>query len=127
MSKLNELVTEFCPDSVKYARHSDIIMAVTNENDDDVCKCVAWLGNESITVSGHAAIIHHNQNAKEVQCEIVRILDFLTLFTVELTAELAVRKKQYEFYRDKLLCHNGKYPMRSLSDLGKGYNSLDFI
>lgn len=64
MSKLNELVTEFCPDSVKYAGHSDIIMAVTNENVDDVCKCVAWLGNESITVSGHAAIIHHNQNAK---------------------------------------------------------------
>ena len=35
----------------------------------------------------------------EVQREIVRILDNFT----ELTAELTARKKQYEFYRDKLL------------------------
>lgn len=35
----------------------------------------------------------------EVQSEIVRILDNFT----ELTAELTARKKQYEFYRDKLL------------------------
>lgn len=35
----------------------------------------------------------------EVQREIVRILDNFT----ELTAELTARKKQYEYYRDKLL------------------------
>ena len=39
----------------------------------------------------------------EVQREIVRILDSFTLLTAELTAELKARKKQYEFYRDKLL------------------------
>ena len=39
----------------------------------------------------------------EVQREIVNILDSFTLLTAELTAELTVRKKQYEFYRDKLL------------------------
>ena len=39
-------------------------MAVTSENVDDVCKCVAWLGDGEIEVSGHTAIIHHNQNAK---------------------------------------------------------------
>ena len=39
----------------------------------------------------------------EVQCEIVHILDSFTLLTAELTAELTARKKQYEFYRDKLL------------------------
>ena len=33
-------------------------------NVEDVCSCVAWLGNEEIAVSGHTAIIHHNQNAK---------------------------------------------------------------
>lgn len=38
-----------------------------------------------------------------VQSEIVRILDNFTELTAELTAELAARKKQYEFYRDKLL------------------------
>lgn len=39
----------------------------------------------------------------EVQREIVRILDSFTLLTVELTAELTARKKQYEYYRDILL------------------------
>ena len=38
-----------------------------------------------------------------VQNEIVRILDNFTELTAELTAELAARKKQYEYYRDKLL------------------------
>jgi type I restriction enzyme S subunit len=48
----------------KKAEKNDIIMAVTSENVEDVCKCVAWLGNGDIAVSGHTAIIHHNQNAK---------------------------------------------------------------
>lgn len=39
----------------------------------------------------------------KVQREIVRILDNFTELTAELTAELAARKKQYEYYRDKLL------------------------
>ena len=39
----------------------------------------------------------------EVQREIVRILDNFTELTAELAAELAARKKQYEYYRDKLL------------------------
>lgn len=55
----------------------------------------------------------------EVQREIVRMLDSFTLLTVELTAELTARKKQYDFYRDKLLTHNKEYPMKSLADLGK--------
>ena len=38
-----------------------------------------------------------------VQREIVRILDKFTQLTAELTAELDARKKQYEFYRDKIL------------------------
>ena len=48
----------------KMAVKNDIVMAVTSENVEDVCKCTAWLGNEDIAVSGHTAIIHHNQNAK---------------------------------------------------------------
>lgn len=43
----------------------------------------------------------------EVQREIVRVLDYFTLLTAELTdklmAEFTARKKQYEFYRDRLL------------------------
>ena len=48
----------------KIAHHNDIVMAVTSENVDDVCKCTAWIGDEDIAVSGHTAIIHHNQNSK---------------------------------------------------------------
>ncbi len=48
----------------KKAKPNDIVMAVTSENVEDVCTCTAWLGAEDIAVSGHTAIIHHNQNAK---------------------------------------------------------------
>jgi type I restriction enzyme S subunit len=47
-----------------------------------------------------------------VQQEIVRNLDTFTELTTELTAELTARKKQYEYYRDKLLTpieDNGKW------------------
>ena len=46
----------------KKAKSGDIIMAVTSENIDDVCKCVAWLGKGEIAVSGHTAIIHSNSS-----------------------------------------------------------------
>lgn len=48
----------------KMAHTNDIIMAVTSENIEDVCKCIVWLGKEDAAVSGHTAIIRHNQNAK---------------------------------------------------------------
>ncbi len=38
-----------------------------------------------------------------IQAEIVRILDAFTAMTAELTAELNMRKKQYNYYRDQLL------------------------
>jgi type I restriction enzyme specificity protein hsdS len=38
-----------------------------------------------------------------VQTEIVQILDTLTALTSELTSELILRRKQYEYYREKLL------------------------
>ena len=43
---------------------NDIIMAVTSENIEDVCKCVAWLGEGEVAVSGHTAIIHHTLDPK---------------------------------------------------------------
>ena len=133
----------------KIANFGDIVMAVTSENVEDVCSCTAWLGNEDVAVSGHTAIIKHNQNAKylsyffhssmffdqkkklahgtkvievtpsklgdieimlptiEEQERIVTILDrFDSLcndIAVGLPVEIEARKKQYEYYRDKLL------------------------
>lgn len=43
-----------------------------------------------------------------VQNEIVRILNSFTELTADLTAELALRKKQYEYYRDTLLSFDGR-------------------
>ena len=48
----------------KMAVKNDIVMAVTSENIDDVCRCVAYFGEQPAAVSGHTAIIHHNQDAK---------------------------------------------------------------
>ncbi|EOW5833417.1 restriction endonuclease subunit S, partial [Escherichia coli O8,155:H20] len=42
-----------------------------------------------------------------IQSEIVRILDKFTALTAELTAELTMRKKQYNYYRDQLLSFEG--------------------
>ena len=133
----------------KIAQKSDIVMAVTSENVEDVCSCTAWLGDEKIAISGHTAIISHNQNAKylsyffhsksffeqkkrlahgtkvievtpsklgvieillptiEEQERIVSILDrFDSLcnnISTGLPAEIEARKKQYEYFRDKML------------------------
>ena len=133
----------------KQAEPGDIVMAVTSENVEDVCSCTAWIGNECIAVSGHTAIIKHNQNPKflsyffhsihfdaqkrklahgtkvievtpskladivvmlpplEAQARIVSILDRFDALTTDiahgLPAEIEARRKQYEYYRDKLL------------------------
>lgn len=49
----------------------------------------------------------------EVQTEIVRILDKFTELEAELEAELDCRKRQYEYYRDKLLSFNNVGGARS--------------
>ena len=51
----------------------------------------------------------------EIQAEIVRILDAFTELTAELTAELNLRKKQYNYYRDQLLSfEEGEVEWRTL-------------
>ena len=56
-----------------------------------------------------------------VQREIVRILDNFTELTAELTAEitaeLTARKKQYAYYRDKLLTHSSETKICKLADV----------
>ena len=56
-----------------------------------------------------------------VQIDIVKILDALTALTSELTSELILRRKQYEYYREKLLSEEelGKvgFEWRALKDI----------
>ena len=53
----------------------------------------------------------------EIQAEIVRILDAFTAMTAELTAELNMRKKQYNYYRDQLLSfEEGEVEWKTLGD-----------
>lgn len=138
----------------KFANCNDIVMAVTSENVEDVCKCVVWEGEEPVAVSGHSIIIKHNQNARflayyftsthfqrqkekycigtkviemkpdnlakilvpipsiEEQNKIVKILDKFYSITNDiserLSAEKESRRKQYEYYRDKLLTFEEK-------------------
>ena len=55
-----------------------------------------------------------------IQAEIVRILDAFTAHTAELTAELTARKKQYNYYRDKLLSfEEGEVEWKTLGEVYK--------
>lgn len=62
-----------------------------------------------------------------VQTEIVKILDALTALTSELTSELILRQKQYEYYREKLLSEEefGKvgFEWKSLSEVANIANN----
>ena len=67
-----------------------------------------------------------------VQTEIVRILDALTALTSELTSELILRQKQYEYYREKLLSFdsleqlNSEGGKKKLIDVAKIKNGKDW-
>lgn len=57
-------VSPQCAVKLKKAHKGDLVIATTSENVEDVCKTVAWLGNEDIAVSGDAYIFRHGQNPK---------------------------------------------------------------
>lgn len=48
------------------AKHGDLIIATTSENDEDVCKAVAWLGDEDIAISSDACFYTHSLEPKYV-------------------------------------------------------------
>ncbi|HGF2651543.1 TPA: restriction endonuclease subunit S [Escherichia coli] len=55
-----------------------------------------------------------------IQSEIVRILDKFSALTAELTAELNMRKKQYNYYRDKLLSFKeGEVEWKTLGEVAQ--------
>jgi type I restriction enzyme S subunit len=142
---------------LRKAKNGDLVIATTSENDEDVCKAVAWLGKESIAISGDAYMYSHSLEPKyvayffqseqfqsqkirhitgtkvkrvsgdsmakllipvppiEVQREIVKVLDTFT----KLEAELEARRRQYQYYRDRLLSFN-EFPSRGGVPEGRG-------
>ncbi len=46
------------------AQPGDLIIATTSENDEDVCKAVAWLGEGEVAVSNDACFYHHDLDPK---------------------------------------------------------------
>ena len=148
-TKTKSFVSEETAFQSKIAHNGDIIVAITSENIEDVCKAVAWMGNDDIAVGGHTAIFSHNENPKYIsycfqtedffkqkkrytrgtkvieispneiakikipipplseQERIVSILDKFDALVNDISeglpAELNARRKQYEYYRDKLL------------------------
>lgn len=165
--KTKTYVSEEFFKKARKAKTGNLVIATTSENDEDVCKAVAWLGNEEIAVSSDACIYRHKLHPKyvsyffqterfqkqkgphitgtkvrrvnaddlaklqipipcpdnpkkslEIQAEIVRILDAFTALTTELTTELTTRKKQYNYYRDKLLSfEEGEVEWKTLDDV----------
>ena len=69
----------------------------------------------------------------QIQAEIVRILDAMTSHTAELTAELTARKKQYNYYRDKLLSfEDGEVEWKELGEIcrfinGRAYKQPELL
>lgn len=155
-NKTKSFVSQEFAQKTRKAHYGDLIIATTSENDEDVCKAVAWLGDGEIAISSDACFYTHVMNPKyvayyfqtelfqkqkssfitgtkvrrvnandlakiiipipypndtkkslEEQARIVAILDrFDTLvnsISEGLPKEIALRRKQYEYYRDQLL------------------------
>ena len=68
-----------------------------------------------------------------IQAEIVQILDAFTALTAELTAELSDRKKQYNYYRDRLLTfEKSEVEWKPLGEIGefirgKRFTKADYV
>ncbi|EOG1938774.1 restriction endonuclease subunit S [Vibrio fluvialis] len=174
-------ISEELAKKLRKAERNDLLLATTSENDDDVVKPLAWLGNQS-AISGDMMLFRHEQNVKylahyflteafqaqkrkyitgakvrrvssgdlskivapipcpdnpekslAIQAEIVRILDAFTAMTAELTAELNLRKKQYNYYRDQLLSfEEGDVEWKMLGEIGefirgKRFTKKDYV
>ncbi len=91
-----------------------------------------WLCNEYLSLKALGEGSQSNINGQKVkkfkipippltiQEEIVRILDSFTTLEAELEAELEARRVQYKYYRDQLLCFEGKeVEWKMLGEVGK--------
>lgn len=65
-NKTKTFVSKSLAQKCRKAKTGNLVIATTSENDDDVCKAVAWLGTEDIAVSSDACIYRHNLTPKYV-------------------------------------------------------------
>jgi len=64
--KTKTFVSEDFAKRSRKAKPGDLVIATTSENDEDVCKAVAWIGNEDVAVSSDACFYRHTLNPKYV-------------------------------------------------------------
>ena len=63
---------------LKRVNQDDLIITKTSENIEDVCKTVAWLGDDEIVTGGHTAILKHEQNPRYLSYYINGAKEFQT-------------------------------------------------
>lgn len=120
----------------------DIVVLKHNENPKYLSYALATMDAQKQKSAGKvkSKVVHSNVPAikrivipvppLEVQYEIVRILDNFTELIRKLTTELAVRKKQYEYYREKLLLPEKEhnicwYNLCEIADIGTGSSNTN--
>lgn len=59
-------VSEEFAQKARKAQCGDLVIATTSENDEDLCKAVAWLGKEEVVVSSDACFYTHKMAPKYV-------------------------------------------------------------
>lgn len=64
--KTKSFVSQELALKARKAKYGDLVIATTSESDEDVCKAVAWLGDEDIAISGDACFYTHTMNPKYV-------------------------------------------------------------
>lgn len=75
---------------LRKASKGDVVIATTSENVEDVCKAVAWLGDNDVAVSGDAFIYKHNQNPKYM-AYLFQTLDFFNYKKKKATGTKVIR------------------------------------
>ena len=120
-------VSEEFAQKARKAQCGDLVIATTSENDEDLCKAVAWLGKEEVVVSSDACFYTHKMAPKYVSYFFqsthfqkqkrtfitgtkVRRVNAKDLAKIEIPIPpLAVQERiveildKYEYYRDALL------------------------
>ena len=105
-----------------FAQGADGIKILTAMN----CDCRYLYHAFSCKYTKKGKYTRHWSNAKktliplpplQVQREVVRILDTFSEYTIELTEELTMRKKQYEYYRDSLLTFGDEVEWKKIKDV----------